>query len=275
EPGQKNFFMPYSFTGSFPDYTSAPRRPYRPSKDDFRKRAAWRRRKLWMIPQSTARLDWELEPANGDNGKMDSSSGNGASARRPAGSAPLDASSVYEGHLDRVDPQMIWGWAYDATRPNEPIEVEIYADEMLVATIPASCLRPDLSAAGKGDGRHAFCIHIPNRLKDGEPHSVRVKVAGSDFELSGSPKEIHFAQGDWDEEFLLTLNTNPWVMGRAVDRLLGDLEAPYLALPVRTDVGINPIELSNMEQNLSQLMSHPLVKRFVFTTPDGLVKRVG
>jgi hypothetical protein len=132
-----------------------------------------------------------------------------------------------------------------------------------------------LLLAGKGDGRHAFSIHAPGQLKDGKPHSVRVKIAGSDFELNDSPKEINCYKADWDVQYLLLLNTSPWVMGQAVDKLLAGLRPPYLALPVRTDVGSNPFELSNMKQNFSHLMSHPSVKRFVFTTPNELIKQVG
>jgi hypothetical protein len=42
-------------TGSLPDYVSAPRRPYRPSRRDFRTHHAGHERGLWAIPLSTGK----------------------------------------------------------------------------------------------------------------------------------------------------------------------------------------------------------------------------
>jgi hypothetical protein len=42
-------------TGSLPDYTVTPRRPYRPAREDFRKASATADRRLWIIPLSTGR----------------------------------------------------------------------------------------------------------------------------------------------------------------------------------------------------------------------------
>jgi hypothetical protein len=42
-------------TGGLPDYTTAPRWPYRPSQNDFRKRLGEPTRPLWIIPISTGK----------------------------------------------------------------------------------------------------------------------------------------------------------------------------------------------------------------------------
>ncbi len=60
EPGQKEFppeVFRERFTGSLPDYARVPLRPYRPSKDDFRKRSIWRRRGIWIIPLSAGGVE--------------------------------------------------------------------------------------------------------------------------------------------------------------------------------------------------------------------------
>lgn len=59
EPGQsaKPSLSPRDFhTGSLPDYMSAPRWPYRPSPDDFRKESPEPGPGLWVIPLSTCRV---------------------------------------------------------------------------------------------------------------------------------------------------------------------------------------------------------------------------
>ena len=58
EPGTKAkpaLVLEELHTGSLPDYTDTPRRPYRPSRPDFRKHGHERGRGLWIIPLSTDR----------------------------------------------------------------------------------------------------------------------------------------------------------------------------------------------------------------------------
>ncbi|MGH7340351.1 MAG: hypothetical protein ACREKH_07660, partial [Candidatus Rokuibacteriota bacterium] len=53
EPGRAPDTLPEPFTGSFPNYAGAPRRPYRPSRRDFRTPGRWWTRTLWEIPLTT------------------------------------------------------------------------------------------------------------------------------------------------------------------------------------------------------------------------------
>ncbi len=58
EPGRTvtNWRSPVeAFTGSFADYVSVPRRPYKPSRQDFRIEGREAERKLWAIPLSTGK----------------------------------------------------------------------------------------------------------------------------------------------------------------------------------------------------------------------------
>lgn len=59
EPGMKAkpaMVLEELHTGFLPDYTDTPRRPYRPSRLDFRKHCDEQGRGLWAIPLSTGRL---------------------------------------------------------------------------------------------------------------------------------------------------------------------------------------------------------------------------
>ncbi len=53
-----------------------------------------------------------------------------------------------------------------------------------------------------------------------------------------------------------------------LDDLLTIWRRPYLALVLRTDVGSNPADYSNLERSFEYLLSHPLVHRFAFATPS-------
>ena len=66
---------------------------------------------------------------------------------------------AYEGYLNCVATvDVISGWVFDDARPDEPLTVAIECDGRVVAEVVADGFRPDLKAAGKGDGRHAFAF---------------------------------------------------------------------------------------------------------------------
>src|SRR4051812_15795047 len=111
-------------------------------------------------------------------------SGHGAEDR------PSDAR--FEGSLDKVEVSSVGGWAWDASRPETPIQVEIYDGKTLLATVTASGFREDLKNAGKGDGKHAFNYALAATLRDGQTHAISVRYAGSPLELPGSPKTLVF-----------------------------------------------------------------------------------
>jgi hypothetical protein len=110
-------------------------------------------------------------------------------------SAPSRVPSSYEGFHDETDCASIKGWAWDTLRPNDPVKVEIYDGETLVATVSADLFRKDLLDAHKGNGAHAFAYPVPARLKDGKPHVIRLKVAGANINLTGTSKQINCGPG--------------------------------------------------------------------------------
>jgi hypothetical protein len=81
--------------------------------------------------------------------------------------------------IDEVNEKGIAGWAWDSHSPNFPLTVEVYVDDTQLASVSADQFRPDLRDAGIGDGRHAFTLPTSVLPKDGKPHAVRVKVAGT------------------------------------------------------------------------------------------------
>jgi hypothetical protein len=104
-------------------------------------------------------------------------------------SAPIHAAH-YEGSLDYAGCDMVAGWGWDASTPNGPIRIRISEDGKSLMTLTADRPRPDLKAAGKGTGEHAFVLNLPEALKDGRPHAIAAKADGSEFELPNSPRQI-------------------------------------------------------------------------------------
>jgi hypothetical protein len=90
-----------------------------------------------------------------------------------------------EGHVDVVDCNIVAGWAWDPRQPYTPLAVDIYDGKIKLDTITADWFREDLRVAGIGKGAHGFVYHIPDSLRDGKPHSIRVGVAFAKDYLKG------------------------------------------------------------------------------------------
>lgn len=106
-------------------------------------------------------------------------------ASAPA-SPPASQAGGYEGFLDEVSCEVVRGWAWDPSRPDAPVTVELYDGNRLLMTIAADQLRPDLVDLGKGNGKHMFREAAPKEFKDGKPHSVRLVIKGTTHELKPS-----------------------------------------------------------------------------------------
>jgi hypothetical protein len=95
-----------------------------------------------------------------------------------------------EGNLELVDDRAILGWAWDSARPNAAVSVDIFDGDDLLATVRADLYRQDLVNAGKGDGRHGFIYPVPETLRDGRTHRIRVRVTGTRTNLHGTPQTM-------------------------------------------------------------------------------------
>mgnify|MGYP003576857285 CR=1 FL=1 len=112
-------------------------------------------------------------------------------ATTPNANQPASAAATgYEGFQDDINCFNLVGWAWDAQRPNEPLKIEIYDGNTLLVTVTADLFRQDLLDARKGNGAHAFNYAIPARLRDGKPHTIRTKIAGTDVDLVYTLKQL-------------------------------------------------------------------------------------
>src|SRR3954469_1633873 len=89
--------------------------------------------------------------------------------------------------LDEISRERIAGWAQDGAQPDAPLSLLILVDDALAARVLANRHRPDLAAAGIGDGRHGFRFEFPDSLPSGERQVVRVCREADGSDLAGSP----------------------------------------------------------------------------------------
>jgi hypothetical protein len=92
----------------------------------------------------------------------------------------------YEGFLDEVSCEVVRGWAWDPSKPDAPLTIELYDGNRLLKTLAADQLRPDLADLGKGNGKHMFREAAPKEFSDGKPHSVRAVIKGTTYQLKPS-----------------------------------------------------------------------------------------
>lgn len=121
----------------------------------------------------------------------DQTSQNANTQTKNASTAPVSLAPVYEGFHDIANCEGIIGWAWDKNRPDDPIKVEVYDGDVLIATVTADQFRKDLLDNQKGNGKHGFNYSISPQLKDGKPHSIRVKFGGTSLDLGNTPKQLN------------------------------------------------------------------------------------
>ena len=264
EPGRRRQDLPDPFTGSLPDYSRTPRSPYTPSRTDFTRCDFENGRRIQMIPISTGPTGLTESPAASQH-------------TMPGWTDAGNLDPVFEGHHDTANCSLITGWVYDKRRPDTPINVDINDGDVLLAAVVANAYRPDLVRAGKGNGRHGFRFLLPDGLKDGKPHSIRVKVSETNFDLTSTPLEItclheHNCQ---EEDIALNLGDNPETFSVVMDKLLTSQEEPYLAIVVRSEAAVRNETQVHLEENIGKIQAHPLIQEFAFETPSGMLKRLG
>jgi SAM-dependent methyltransferase len=95
---------------------------------------------------------------------------------------PIFSYSAIQSWLDVCQNDLIAGWAWDVANPTRRLEIDIIVDGARLARVTAGVYRPDLEAAGVGDGTHAFYFTPPSSF-DLRHHSVEVVVSGTDHRL--------------------------------------------------------------------------------------------
>lgn len=101
----------------------------------------------------------------------------------------------YEGGLQGVGNGQAIGWAWNPRDPGARVAVTIALDGEVVAEGVAALERPDLAAAGKGDGAHGFVIDLPV-ITGAARHGI-LALAGPELAaINVSPSFWHEAAAD-------------------------------------------------------------------------------
>ncbi len=98
-----------------------------------------------------------------------------------------DAAEPLHGSLDEVTPAIVSGWAWDAAKPNEPVVLQVFDNDVPILRIVANRHREHLERDGIGNGRHSFYVWFPGGLSPLVRHVISVRHAGDGREIPNSP----------------------------------------------------------------------------------------
>ena len=93
----------------------------------------------------------------------------------------------HAGVLDVAGPDVISGWVW-SPGSDDPVEVDIWASDRLLATVRADVFRPDLQGRGIGSGNHAFSLRVEDLPGDGRRCWIWANIAGTAVTLANSPR---------------------------------------------------------------------------------------
>jgi len=91
------------------------------------------------------------------------------------------------GRLDTASDEAVGGWALDRAAPWRRLKLDVFDGERRIGSAWSDRLRPDLARPGKSGGTVGFRFVPPASLQ-GEPHDVRVTVAGDGTALPRPPR---------------------------------------------------------------------------------------
>lgn len=98
-------------------------------------------------------------------------------------------SEIHAG-VDTFNGCLLMGWAWRPQQPMTRITLQLWIDNVKVATTTANRARTELEKIGMGDGDYGFAFYIPQQFRDGMPHQLQLREEISDTVLESGKLEF-------------------------------------------------------------------------------------
>jgi len=261
EMGQPPGAIPEIFTGMRPDYSSVPAHPYHPSREDFRRTGPGTTHALWCVPISGGSVRSRMLAMDryrtGESWVL-SRRGSAATGALLAEPNPIAVSFRGEAGATTVR------WIAAGTGQ---VEVHVHAPDgpLFYSGGPSGSQRT-------GEWVTSGTVFFLQDASTEEPQSERSTLASLRVYTTIEEESRATVFPRTGERMTLDLAFNPLLFRRILDELLTTLPFPYLALVVRSDAPIREHLRFNLEQNLDFIASHPQLERFVFESPEALIR---
>ena len=102
------------------------------------------------------------------------------------------------GSIDDAGRTRMRGWVRGGTAPDAPVCLLLPADDRLLERVVANRYRPDLEAAGIGNGRFGFDVVLRPPLDPTRGWVIHVRAEGSGEDMPGSPLRLD-PSSDFDD----------------------------------------------------------------------------
>jgi hypothetical protein len=89
---------------------------------------------------------------------------------------------MIRGSVDSISNTMASGWIFTDTQKS-PLEVEAILDQQIIGRTTANLLRPDIAAAGLGDGHCGFQLTFDREIEKLYIPFVHIRPSGTELEL--------------------------------------------------------------------------------------------
>jgi hypothetical protein len=94
--------------------------------------------------------------------------------------------SIFEGELLSLGSEGFEGWAWDSSKPYDPVDVEVLCNDVVIATVRADAFSLDLVKQRKGNGMHMFYAMPEFLPKATYPLKVWARIQGQEEPLNGT-----------------------------------------------------------------------------------------
>jgi GT2 family glycosyltransferase len=200
----------------------------------------------------------------------------------PEPSLPLD------GHLDSIDHLTLRGWAWNASRPNEPVVLDMFIDGKLESRIECREYREDLMLYRKGNGCHGFGATLPLHVLDGKPHQLILRFSNSECVLHGCPVDIHVV-AQLNEHIMQHARNVVEVaqqQSQTILQSIGKLLPPAISVPVQSEEvkqyarwimhhdTLTDVDRRAISQHIMQMKNPPVISVLMptYNTPEKFLR---
>jgi len=176
------------------------------------------------------------------------------------------------GHVDRIEADVVVGWAHDSADPDESLEIEIRAAGSVLGAGPANEFRTGLALAGFGTGARGFRIKINVPFVAGQRVELALYNAQNGKPIAASPFVLNCRDPHALQLMELDVNGAQGLAAKRTSRRRRRLNA--LTAPV-----VRPLKRIRQRQNARNRVLQPGVQAKLnriynaqITTPDMLAR---
>ena len=165
--------------------------------------------------------------------------------------------AVPVGSFDAINDHWLHGWCCDATAgcDDTAVDVELLVHGSVVAVTAADWYRPDVAAAGYGDGRHGARIGMRDEWRSLPADAFQLRAAGHLVGLFAPPNDDRTGRGAESTVMPLPMETEPEQFARMIAVVLRD-DASHVTLAIRSDALLDPTTAAALDRNVATLAGY-------------------